>query len=189
MSLDQGLNTYTPGAVVNFFLDLSKKSETPITPMQLQKLLYFAQGWYLAKFNKSDKIVPLINEPFQAWDYGPVSSSVYHEFKRFGSHAIDEVVSMTELEISKNSLNVDIVVNNIPQSDETTIKHLENIWNRYSQYSARELSDMTHTKDPENPWILTREVGAKEGIARGKEISNLNIRTYFSKLKSEGREY
>lgn len=180
MKVAKSINIYTPGAVVNFFLELSWKSNNFITPIHLQKLLYFAQGWYLAKFNdEKDKIFPLINEPFEAWEHGPVISSVYHEYKNFGASMIREKHFMKELTILSNPLNVEILINKILREDQQITKHLEEIWEKYFRYSARELSEMIHIDDSENPWLLARKAGEKEGITRGKEISNSTIKKYF----------
>ena len=66
---------YSALAIANFFLENHKS----ISPMKLQKLVYFAHGWNLAISNN-----PLIKEPIEAWDYGPVISTIYNEFKLFG---------------------------------------------------------------------------------------------------------
>jgi len=44
--------------------------------MKLQKLVYYAHGWHLALNNE-----PLIDEQVECWQYGPVISSLFHEFK------------------------------------------------------------------------------------------------------------
>jgi uncharacterized phage-associated protein len=55
----------------------------PVTNLKLQKLLYYAQGWYLATYD-----VPLFDEPIEAWVHGPVVPPVYGEFKVCGWQAI-----------------------------------------------------------------------------------------------------
>jgi len=62
-------------AVANYFLDLGLRESIPITPLKLQKLVYFAHGWYLGFTGE-----PLLNEGIQAWEYGPVIPSLYHDF-------------------------------------------------------------------------------------------------------------
>lgn len=47
-----------------------------ITPLALQKILYFIQGIYLALYD-----VPLFDEDCYAWVHGPVYNSVYNLFK------------------------------------------------------------------------------------------------------------
>jgi uncharacterized phage-associated protein len=71
--------THNPIAIANYFIELAKF----ITPMKLQKLVYFAHGWCLALADK-----PLINEKIEAWQYGPVVSSLYREFKKYGNEGI-----------------------------------------------------------------------------------------------------
>lgn len=71
------------GAVANYLLDLADASGDPVSPMKLQKLLYYAHGWHLAVTDR-----PLLNEFVEAWRWGPVIPSIYHEFKEFGDAPI-----------------------------------------------------------------------------------------------------
>lgn len=51
--------------VANFFVDLAnsdKNNKYPMTNERLNMLLYFSQGWYLARYNK-----PLFEEKIEAW--------------------------------------------------------------------------------------------------------------------------
>ena len=59
---------YKAEDIANFFLRaIYRDCGDAITPLKLQKLLYFAQGNYLAKYN-----MPLFDEDFEAWIHGPV---------------------------------------------------------------------------------------------------------------------
>jgi len=53
-----------------------------ITPLKLQKLIYFLHGWHLAFTDK-----PAVSERFLAWRYGPVLDSIYREFRHFAISA------------------------------------------------------------------------------------------------------
>src|SRR5215510_7158653 len=72
---------YDSKAAANWFLDLGQ----PLTPMKLQKLVYFAHGWSLALTG-----VPLIKDAVEAWRYGPVIPALYHEFKHNGARPITD---------------------------------------------------------------------------------------------------
>jgi len=74
---------YPALAIANEFIKVARERNKQLTPMELLKLVYFAHGWYLALSG-----VPLINEPVQAWRFGPVIPSIYHAFKRYGSGPI-----------------------------------------------------------------------------------------------------
>ena len=56
-----------------------------ITPLALQKILYFIQGIYMALFDK-----PLYEEDCMAWTHGPVYEDVYNLFKDFKYNPIDD---------------------------------------------------------------------------------------------------
>ena len=47
-----------------------------LTPLKLQKVLYYVQGWSYLWDNK-----PMFAEVFEAWQYGPVNREVYDQFK------------------------------------------------------------------------------------------------------------
>ena len=65
--------------VTNYFIWFFQKHGDLITNLKLQKLLYFAQGWFLALYD-----TPLFKEEIQAWIHGPVVATVYHSYKGFG---------------------------------------------------------------------------------------------------------
>lgn len=99
---------------------ISKYNGT-VSPMKLQKLLYYAYAWQLVAGEK------YFNAQFQAWPYGPVEPDVYHEYKNYGSKAIS-------LD-SKNHATINNAV-------------LDFILDSYSVYSPIELSKTTHVEEP-----------------------------------------
>lgn len=52
-----------------------------VSNLQLQKILYISHMYNLG-VTEGD---PLITDNFEAWDYGPVIPTLYHEVKGFGS--------------------------------------------------------------------------------------------------------
>lgn len=126
---------YSAIAIANAFITQSNNGKTNnLTPMKLQKLMFFAQSWYLKSNN-----TPLFDGYFERWQYGPVLPEIYHEFKIFGA---------------KNITNFGFSMWNefqtVPSTDEQVIKFLEQIINAYGTYSGTQLSWMTH--QPETAW-------------------------------------
>ena len=159
---------YSAKAIANYFLDHRKKFklQVPITQMKLHKLVYFAHGWHLALTGK-----PLIDETLQAWDYGPVVPSLYHEFKHFRSRDITEpAMDLLPLEGSKFKVFVPIV----EPDDQYTRDLLERIIKVYGKFTALQLSAMTH--EPSSPWSVAR---AKNPGVNFVGITNEDLRTYF----------
>lgn len=75
-----------PINVARYILKLAQDGDNALTPMQVLKLVYISHGWQLGLHGR-----PLVNEPIEAWQYGPVVPSVYHRYKRFGSRFIDDI--------------------------------------------------------------------------------------------------
>ena len=100
-----------------------------ITNLKLQKLLYYAQGHFLAQKN-----TPLFNDDFLAWEHGPVIRKIYDIYKVNGANGIQ--------------YNKDFKA----KIDEETEKILEYVYAEYGQYTAWKLRNMTHG---ETPWKTT----------------------------------
>ena len=134
--------------------------------MKLHKLVYFAHGWHLALWEG-----PLINEMVEAWEYGPVVPTLYHEFKEFGARKIPRFAT----DWNPEALDWDITPR-IDADDERVPKLLERIIKIYGSRSAGELSALTHVSD--SPWTKTVE---EYPTIRQVDIPNKQIQAYFSK--------
>lgn len=167
--------TYSPAQVANSFIKLATEKSIKIDPLKIQKLIFFTHGWSLALDNQS-----LVDEPFHAWRFGPVISSIYHEFKQYGNSQIKHFMSEL-IEHEPNNYNWSSTF--IDHDDTTTLNLVNKVIKDYGKYTGSQLSTMTHQKD--SPWESTYSRGIKEGIANGKEILNSDIKIYFDKMLDE----
>lgn len=78
--LGTGLN---PNMVANSILRRAFKEKIALSPMKLQKLMFFVTCLYQRNTGQR-----LLTESFQPWQYGPVCGAVYWEFKSFGGNPI-----------------------------------------------------------------------------------------------------
>ena len=144
--------------VANHVLWRANKDAIDISPMKLQKILFFLHGWYLALTGQS-----LIDEGFARWRYGPVIPSLYRELKQYGSSPIDEYIEQYDahsMEFKPMFVNVKA----FPRFSEI----LDRVWEQYSGLTALQLSSMTH--ETGSPWYVT--------LPDNKIDDNL-IRNYF----------
>lgn len=65
---------------------LAKKSGWSLSNLEIQKILYIAHMFHLGRHG-----APLIDERFEAWDYGPVQPGVYHKLKIFGRDPVKNI--------------------------------------------------------------------------------------------------
>jgi uncharacterized phage-associated protein len=166
-------------AVANYFLELAEKEGKQLTPMQVQKLVYFAHGWHLALTGR-----PLIEEQVEAWTYGPVIPALYHAFKEFGGGPIEG--RATELRVDVNPATgrrtilrvvTPTLDNECEVADLEYIKSLvKRVWEVYGEWSAVQLSQMTH--EPGGPWDVTH---SQNPDRKGTDIADQVIREYFLK--------
>jgi uncharacterized phage-associated protein len=131
---------YDARAVANFFIDRASEKSRPITVMTLLKVLYFAHAWYLAKYDK-----PLVGQPFEAWQYGPVNRVVYEQLKVMGSRAIEKKLMSFDAE--------NCSFGETPyRFDDDTVRFLADIFDYYAQFHPFSLSQLTHEKG--SPWDI-----------------------------------
>lgn len=151
--------THTALDVANTFLDLAQRDGRTLTNMELQKHVYIAFGYYAGFMNER-----LFSDDIQAWNYGPVIPNLYHELKHYGVGPVTEHLPGT----------VPIPT----QSAERNI--IESVWDSYRNFSAIQLSMLTH-KDG-TPWSRMMEK------AKGKKNVTIPfslIREHYEKLIRE----
>lgn len=163
-------STLEPKAIANYFIEAALAEGKKITPLQVIKLTYIAHGWHLALTDQ-----PLLNEPPEAWQYGPVIPSLYHALKKYGNGAVTETLTEYCFVPEKG-----IVAEKIPSPpDPNTRQFLDSVWRAYNRFSGSQLSTMTH--QPKTPWHQTwEEKGAK--YTKGVDIPENLIRDHYKEL-------
>lgn len=140
--------TYTADNVAKYLVYLASqdlvgdnKEREGITNLKLQKVLYFAQAYFLAKLGH-----PLFSDRMEAWEYGPVVPSVYRKYRSNGSNPIIS-------EEDRSSL------------DEVDKEILRQIWSTFGGYSASRLVDIAHAHAPwKNAYQTTSKVISNKSL-------------------------
>ena len=122
---------HDPCQVANYFIERSIAEGKPFTPLQIQKLAFFAHAWMLGIYHR-----PLMEREFEAWTYGPVMASIYHNLSYYGG----------------DSVTAPILARNIPFDDQE-ISILRQVYDIYGKYDGIQLSELSHT--PGGPWDQT----------------------------------
>jgi len=131
--------------------------ESP-SPMKLQKLCYYAQGFLLAEGKE------LFPEDFQAWQHGPVIPELYQKYRDYSWRAIDAAVDAGAVDAEMREIVVDIV-------------------KAYGRYDGAALSTMTHR---EAPWRDARG-DLPESDGSTAVIPKESIQRFFAeKLRAHG---
>lgn len=132
MAIQEVLNMLASATTLsNNILLRARRENIDVTPMKLQKLLYYVCVKYLQETGRSP-----ISERFEVWKYGPVLPSVYAEFKPFGSGKIDGFA------LNAKGKAVIVGENNAPILQ----RCIDYVWNKLKRYSAIELSERTHQR-------------------------------------------
>ncbi|MCQ9618423.1 MAG: DUF4065 domain-containing protein [Candidatus Phytoplasma pruni] len=148
--------------VVNFLLKHFDTDKYKITNMKINKLLYYIQGHYIAKYNE-----PLFLEPIEAWMFGPVIAHIYGEFFNFVNNPIPN-----------NYICEGKTGNEINQEIQEFIKKT---LNNYINLSSYDLSVKTHN---EKPWKNTYNPRKKW---KNNIITHQSLKDFFCK-RAKGRK-
>lgn len=128
-----------------------------VTPLMLQKLLYFIQGIYSALYEK-----PFFTEDCRAWVHGPVYPEVYDLFRDFKYNPIDDA-RFALLEGKEDALT----------ADEKRVIDL--VVNTFGIYGGKVLEKITHN---ETPWMEARK-GYGDGIPSNELLPKEKIMKYY----------
>lgn len=128
-----------------------------VTPLMLQKLLYFIQGVYSALYRK-----PIFEEDCRAWVHGPVYPEVYELLRDFKYNPIDDarfaLLEGTAEALTEEEKNViDLVVNT------------------FGMYGGKVLERITHNEDP---WKEARR-GYGDSIPSSELLPKDRIMRYY----------
>ncbi len=130
-----------------------------ITPLSLQKALYYIQGFYYSFTHNY-----LFKEDCQAWVHGPVYREIYDKYKEYKYEKINQYKYINE-----------------ENFDDFEKEIIDNVIKYFCCYSGKILEQFTHL---EQPWKI-----ARKGLATDKNsekiIDKCLINKYFEIVKKE----
>ncbi|RDU23732.1 type II toxin-antitoxin system antitoxin SocA domain-containing protein [Anaerosacchariphilus polymeriproducens] len=130
-----------------------------ITPLALQKALYYIQGFYYAFYKTF-----LFSEECEAWVHGPVYRDIYF---RYRDYRFDPIEGNDEFDDSVFTSNEKAILDSV----------IKNI----CCYSGKVLVGFTHS---ETPWLSTRGELSPTTVS-DRTIEKELIGTYFSAVKEK----
>lgn len=132
-------------------------SKVDITPLALQKLLYYCNGFYYAM-----NFEGMFKDKCEAWKHGPVYPQIYKKYKNYTYNTLFE----------KSKFFVDEIIDD----DKKII--IDAVLESFGLYSAKCLELMTHEEDP---WVNARK-GVEDDENSKNVIKETDIDDYFTSL-------
>lgn len=156
--------------VSGYIINYSNKKNYDTNNLELQKILYFVQAYFLI----TKPYTACFNEKIEAWNFGPVVPVVHYEFRRYVLMRIPYIKTYPKRDANAlwgyPKVRFDGTV--IPAKDRKKIRDVvdcfyKGIYRRYSSSDWTLLPQM-------NPWKDAYRKGAHS------EITKEAIRTYFN---------
>ncbi|MBR0101270.1 MAG: DUF4065 domain-containing protein [Treponema sp.] len=142
--------------VAKDILKIAEDHNEFVSNLKIQKLLYYAQAWYMVNNNGS----LLFDDVIEARKFGPVVPSVYEKFKRF----------------KRNPIKIVIKENELVELTEEQKDYLKSFYEDFMPCSTTELISMTHN---EKPWQEAYALGLNT------PISTKTMYSYYSQMYKE----
>lgn len=114
--------------VAFYVINYCNRQDEMISNLRLQKLLYFAQAYFVIQDGVDSQC---FEERIEAWDFGPVVPDVYRYFSVFGSGHIFKIRSFDE--------NTILLIHK---------KMIEKVIDSFCDYSDADLLKLTHAQEP-----------------------------------------
>lgn len=130
-----------------------------ITPLSLQKALYYIQGFFYAFYSHF-----MFDDDCEAWAHGPVYRGVY---SRYADYHFNPIVGGN--------------TNDLPEFSSEEKSVIDSIIRNICCYSGKILEKFTHS---EGPWIITRG-GLDDKAQSNKVIEKKVIGDFFCHIRQE----
>lgn len=132
----------------------------PVSPLKLQKLVYYSQAWSLALNEK-----PLFEEPIEAWKNGPVVRRLLEKIRNQSCVTSTYSGDPSQIEEELQDIITAVLIS-------------------YGQKSGSMLQHLTHNEDP---WIEARKKAHSNNISNidkrdKKIISQERMIEYYANL-------
>lgn len=147
------------GSKINLVIDYLLAECEDITPLSLQKALYYVQGFFYAFFQRF-----LFEEDCEAWAHGPVYREIYFRFRDYRFDPIKRYKDVDHSAFTAAELCI-----------------LDNVIKSLCCYSGKVLEQFTHE---EAPWLVTRG-DIPPGEPSEKIIEKELIGSYFAMVKEK----
>lgn len=134
-----------------------------VTPLMLQKILYFIQGIYSVLYGQ-----PIFMEDCRAWIHGPVYPEVYDLFRDFKYNPIDDA-RFALLEGTADMLT------------DGEKKAVDLVVNTFGMYGGKVLERITHN---ETPWTEARK-GYGDSIPSNEIVLKASIMKYYKAVNAK----
>ena len=152
---------YSSLALANTFI-IRHGRTNDINHMRLQKLTYFAYGWWLAKHGRQ-----LISESPSMWRYGPVFEKLYTALSPYGHNPLRSPVGIMFSDPMA-----------VPDDNTEVLTFIDGIFDFYRDCDEKSLSSLASRIG--SPWRDEAEAH-KFRVPPGSKIPDWRIRKYFER--------
>ena len=148
-------------SVANEIIRHAQDDGKSVTHLQVQKLVYYCHAWMLGLYGE-----PLLKQPVEAWEYGPVIRDLLVSLRQYGRGPVTQMI--------------DYPAERGERFDERQEDMIRQVWEKYGHLSGGRLSEMTHRVG--SPWYRVWHRAWFSRWAKSPTIPNERIREYYARI-------
>lgn len=152
-----------------------------VSPLKLQKILYYVQAWYMVFFGR-DKT--LFHDTPQAWVNGPVYPSIYYRYKSKVPNMCDHMKA-SHFDINEEGSVIDELrlLSDKMSLNKEEMELIDSVVMLYGSKTQNALIFLTHA---EKPWVEKRE-GLRPFDRSQTELSLDTMYEYYKERHEKSR--
>ncbi len=143
-----------------------------VSPLKLQKLLYYVQSWYMVFFGRNNT---LFAQAPQAWVNGPVYPMIYSQYRDKVSNMCDH---LSAGDFGASNDKVDETLGELASSLKWSPEEEELVGSIIMLYGAKSQNGLIFLTHAEQPWVEAR-AGLAPYQRSDKEISLDTMYNYY----------
>ena len=152
-----------------------------VSPLKLQKILYYTQAWFMAMLGRENTV---FNDIPEAWVNGPVYPVIYYDYRDKAANMCDHLESTVFYD--GDPLEGLEVYTRVLDLDTESLELIESIVTLYGAQTQNKLIWLTHS---EQPWAEAR-AGLRPGERSERKLSlDLMCDYYHARYEHNHRQH
>ena len=145
-------------SVANEIIRHAQDDGKSVTPLQVQKLVYYCHAWMLGLYGQ-----PLLRQRVEAWEHGPVVRVIYDSLREYDRGPVTQPIEYPDERFEERERDL-----------------IRQVWEKYGHLNGGELSNMTHRMG--TPWYQVRHKKRRSVWDRNLTIPNDLIRECYAQI-------
>ncbi len=128
---------YSAMQIVHYIIDLCNRVGRPVSNLEIQKILYFLQVYYMRVHDGA----ALFTDDIYAWTYGPVVPEVYYTYNGYGGSIIRNSYDVSDIAENDSRDLRDVILRLKQKGPWNYLHQIQSVLIRLLRYCSKSATD------------------------------------------------